>query len=250
MTALRTFWLSCKDFFEEMFLSIFANALWCIMVAPLALLAYQNAVAGFMLGALLIGVALFALFVVANGALSYLARRVVDGLAVSWRDLITGMQLNWRKRLAVHAVWTGVLLTCLFNMWFYSSTAQIPSTIAVPLIVLFFDLTLLWVIYLAFLLPVMTRQPDSSLGMIFRNAAGLMFTNAFASLLMLVIASLLFVVSALLLILLLLFFAIIMAYWSTHMTDAAIKVVLDRQAAQTTTDDADERTPSGQVRPK
>ncbi|MCE2853363.1 MAG: hypothetical protein ACK5C8_10525 [Roseiflexaceae bacterium] len=250
MIALRTFWLSCKDFFEEMFLSIFANALWCIMVAPLALLVYQNMVAGFFAGALLLGIAVFILFVVANGALSYLARRVVDGLAVSWRDLITGMRINFGKRVAVHAVWAGVLLTCVFNMWFYGNTAQIPSNIAVPLIVLFFDLTLLWVIYLAFLLPVLARQPDSSLGMIFRNAAGLMFTNAFASLLMLVIASLLFVISALLLILLLLFFAIIMAYWSTHMTDAAIKVVLDRQAAQTESDATNERAPSGQVRPK
>jgi hypothetical protein len=49
---------------------------------------------------------------------------------------------------------------------------------------------------------------------------------------------------------LLLFFAIIMAYWSTHMTDAAIKVVLDRQAAQTESDATNERAPSGQVRPK
>jgi uncharacterized membrane protein YesL len=135
-------------------------------------------------------------------------------------------------------------------MWFYGNNTQIPSNVAIPLIVVFFDITLLWLIYLGFLLPVLARQPDSSIRTIFRNAAGLMFTNAFASLLMLVIASLLFVISALLLILLLLFFAIIMAYWSTHMTDAAIKVVLDRQAAHAESDTTNEQAPSGQIRPK
>ncbi len=251
MLALRTFWFSCKDFFEEMFLSIFANAIWCAMVVPLALLVYQNATAGYLLGAGLLGIVNFALLVLANGALSQLARRVIDGAAVSWRDLVTGMRDNLRKRVAVHLIWCGVLLTCLFNIWFYSNTTQIPNTIAFPLIVIFFDLTLLWVIYLGFLLSVTTRQPEASVGVIFRNAAGLMFTNAFASLLMLVIASVLFLVSAVLLILLLLFYAIIMAYWSTRMTDEAVKVVLDRQAAQVETSaEGGERTPSGQVRPK
>lgn len=252
MIALRTFWLSCKDFFEEMFLNIFANVIWCIMVAPLAMLTYQNASQGFLVGATLLGAVTFVSLTLANGALSYLANRIVDGAAVSWRDIWHGMKTNTRKRFVVHAIWCGVLFTCLFNMWFYSNNTQIPTNIAVPLLVVFFDITLLWLIYLGFLLPVLTRQPDASTGVIFRNAAGLMFTNAFASLLMLVIASVLCVVSVMLLIVFLLFYVIIMALWGTHMTASAVKVVLDRQAAQATANDAasHERTPGGQVRPK
>lgn len=250
MIAFRTFWLSCKDFFEDMFLSIFANVVWCILVIPLGLFAYQNIIDGYYVGAAIITCVIFVTFTLANGALAYVARRIVDGMAVSWRDLWTGARSNLRKRMVVHAIWCGILVTCIFNIWFYSTNTQIPTNIAIPLVVLFFDLTVLWLAYLAFLLPVLTRQPDSSIGVILRNAAGLMFTNVFGTLTMLVIGSMLCVASALVLILFLFFFVVIMALWSTHMTDAAIKVVLDRQAALAASSADGSRVPSGQVRPE
>ena len=117
--------------------------------------------------------------------------------------------------------------------------------------ILFFDLSILWLGYLAYLLPLSEIQPDAPLRVTMRNAAGLMFTIAGSSLIMIVIASLLFVASSLVIILHLLLFATLMTFWSTHLTDTAIAVVKDRQAQTApTTEDNDNRAPSGQIRPK
>jgi uncharacterized membrane protein len=131
-------------------------------------------------------------------------------------------------------------------MWFYSNTATMP----IALTILFFDLTILWLGYLAYLLPLCELQPDAPLGVTMRNAAGLMFTIAGSSLVMILIGSLLFVASALVIILHLLLFAVLMTFWSTHITDTAIAIVKERQEnAVQSAETAENRTPSGQIRP-
>ena len=119
------------------------------------------------------------------------------------------------------------------------------------LTILFFDLSILWLGYLAYLLPLSEIQPEASLSVTMRNAAGLMFTIAGSSLIMIVIASLLFVASSLVIILHLLLFATLMTFWGTRLTDAAIATVKERQEHATqTTENNDNRAPSGQIRPK
>jgi hypothetical protein len=116
---------------------------------------------------------------------------------------------------------------------------------------LFFDLSILWLGYLAYLLPLSELQPEAPLGVTMRNAAGLMFTIAGASLIMILIASLLFVASSLVIILHVLLFATLVTFWGTHLTDAAIAVVKERQENATqSTENNDDRAPSGQIRPK
>ena len=117
--------------------------------------------------------------------------------------------------------------------------------------ILFFDLSILWLGYLAYLLPLSELQPDAPLRVTMRNAAGLMFTIAGSSLIMIVIASLLFVASSLVIILHLLLFATLMTFWGTHITDAAIAIIKERQAnAAQSLENPEDRTPSGQIRPK
>jgi hypothetical protein len=49
----------------------------------------------------------------------------------------------------------------------------------------------------------------------------------------------------------LLLFATLMTFWGTRLTDAAIAVVKERQENTTpTTENNDNRAPSGQIRPK
>jgi hypothetical protein len=247
MLALRTFWAGCKDYFEELFLNVFMNVLWCLIALPLPILLYGNFTAQYYVGAVILALLAPLPLAIANGGLLHLARRIADGRAVSMRNVWDSLWVNLRKRIVLHYVWAGVFYTCLFNMWFYSNTATMP----IAFTILFFDLSILWLGYLAYLLPLSEIQPDAPLRVTMRNAAGLMFTIAGSSLIMIVIASLLFVASSLVIILHLLLFATLMTFWSTHLTDTAIAVVKDRQAqTASTTEDNDNRAPSGQIRPK
>jgi hypothetical protein len=247
MLAFRTFWAGCKDYFEELFLNVFMNVLWCLIALPLPILLYGNFTAKYYVGAFILAVLAPLPLAIANGGLAHLARRIADGRAVSMRNVWDSLWINLRKRIILHYVWAIVFYTCIFNMWFYSNTATMP----LALTILFFDLSILWLGYLAYLLPLSEIQPEASLSVTMRNAAGLMFTIAGSSLIMIVIASLLFVASSLVIILHLLLFATLMTFWGTRLTDAAIATVKERQEHATqTTENNDNRAPSGQIRPK
>lgn len=247
MLALRTFWAGCKDYFEELFLNVLINVLWCLIALPLPILLYGNFTAQYYVGAVILALLAPLPLAVANGGLAHLARRIADGRAVSIRNVWDSLWVNLRKRIVLHYVWAGVFYTCLFNMWFYSNTATMPIVFTI----LFFDLSILWLGYLAYLLPLSELQPDAPLRVTMRNAAGLMFTIAGSSLIMIVIASLLFVASSLVIILHLLLFATLMTFWGTHITDAAIAIIKERQAnAAQSLENPEDRTPSGQIRPK
>jgi hypothetical protein len=247
MLALRTFWAGCKDYFEELFLNVLMNVLWCLIALPLPILLYGNFTAQYYVGAGILALLAPLPMAVANGGLAHLARRIADGRAVSIRNVWDSLWVNLRKRIVLHYVWAGVFYTCLFNMWFYSNTATMPIVFTI----LFFDLTILWLGYLAYLLPLSELQPDAPLRVTMRNAAGLMFTIAGSSLVMIVIASLLFVASSLVIILHLLLFATLMTFWGTHITDTAIAIIKERQAnAAQSLENSEDRTPSGQIRPK
>ena len=250
MLAFRTFWSGCKDYFEELLLNIFLNGLWCVIALPLPILMYGNFNAQLYIGAALMAIIAPLPLAIANGGLAHLARRIADGRAVNIRNVWDSLWVNLRKRILLHYIWAIVFYTCLFNMWFYSTTTTMPFALTI----LFFDLAILWLGYLAYLLPLSELQPDVPISVTMRNAAGLMFTIAGSSLIMILIGSLLFVASALVIILHLLFFAALMTFWGTHLTDAAIAIVKERQANAAHTsenpDDPENRTPSGQIRPK
>jgi hypothetical protein len=247
MFAFRTFWAACKDYFEELFLNVFMNVLWCLIALPLPILLYGNFTAKYYVGTVILALLAPLPLAIANGGLAHLARRIADGRAVSIRNVWDSLWINLRKRVILHYVWAIVFYTCLFNMWFYSNTATMP----LALTILFFDLSILWLGYLAYLLPLSELQPEAPLGVTMRNAAGLMFTIAGASLIMILIASLLFVASSLVIILHVLLFATLVTFWGTRLTDAAIAVVKERQEqASLTTDNSENRAPSGQIRPK
>lgn len=247
MLAFRTFWAGCKDYFEELFLNLFVNVLWCVIALPVPILLYGNFNAKYYVGAAILAVLAPLPLAIANGGLAHLARRIADGRAVNIRNVWDSLWVNLRKRIVLHYVWSVVFYTCVFNMWFYSNNTTMP----IAFTILFFDLSILWLGYLAYLLPLSELQPDAPLRVTMRNAAGLMFTIAGSSLIMTLIASLLFVASSLVVILHLLVFATIMTFWGTHLTDAAIALVKERQSQtdQSLTNN-ETRAPSGQIRPK
>lgn len=247
MLAFRTFWAGCKDYFEELFLNVFLNVIWCVIALPLPILMYGNFTAKYYVGAALMAILAPLPLTIANGGLAHLARRIADGRAVSIRNIWDSLWVNLRKRILLHYIWAIVFYTCLFNMWFYSNTTTMPFALTI----LFFDLSILWFGYLGYLLPLSELQPDVPVSITMRNAAGLMFTIAGSSLLMILIGSLLFIASSLVIILHLLLFATLMTFWGTHLTDAAIAVVKERQERSTqASENPENRTPSGQIRPK
>ena len=247
MLTFRTFWAGCKDYFEELFLNIFMNVMWCLIALPLPILLYGNFNAKYYVGTIILAILAPLPLAIANGGLAHLARRIADGRAVSIRNVWDSLWINFRKRIVLHYVWVIVFYTCIFNMWFYSNTPSMP----LALTILFFDLSILWLGYLAFLLPLSELQPEVALSVTMRNAAGLMFTIAGSSLIMILIASVLLVAASLVIILQLLLMATLLTFWGTRLTDAAIKVIKARQDQSIqSTENTESRAPNGQIRPK
>jgi uncharacterized membrane protein YesL len=252
MIAFRTFWQACINIFEDLFVALLANVVWVIVALPVPYLAVTflsnpSTVPG---GILMLCLMPFTL-ALAGGGITHLSREIIDGKAVSWRDFVHGMTNQYKRQLVLYAIWCLVLYTCAFNMWFYGNS---QGNVAF-LTFLFFDLTLFWLIFLAFLMPLSVRFPNQSIRIVLRNAAGLMFTVTGPMIVMLIIATLLLFISVISVIVLVFFFAIFMTLWGTHMVDAAIKIIEDRQAAANNDDDnpPDDdgvRRPAGQIRPR
>ncbi len=249
MIALRTFWTACTDVFEELFLVIAANVLWCLVAVPLPYLALMFAQRQLYFGMIICALLAPIPFAFASGGLSTLARRFVDGKATPWRMMLSGVPINWRQRLVVMYIWAGVLYTCLVNIWFYSNQTAFAYSYFIAFF--FVDVALLWFTLLAFLLPVHEILGNAPVGKIFRNALGLMFSVAAPALIMLVIGSALFVFASVFEIVMIFFFGMFMALWGTRLTDLAIARLQDRLAIEANpTEETGERRTAGQVRPK
>jgi hypothetical protein len=249
MIALRTFWQACINIFEDLFIALLANVLWVIIALPLPYLAITfllnpSTIPGGILMLVLIPFAL----ALAGGGVTYLARQIIDGKAVRVPDIWHGMTVQYKRQVQLYAIWCLVVYTLAFNMWFYSTTNGNLQFLTF----LFFDLVLFWFAYLAFLMPLSMRFPNHSIRMLMRNAAGLMFTVAGSMILMLIITTILLAISVVTVIVLVFFFAIFTTLWGTHMVDAAIKIIEDRESTsdeETDTHDA-ARRPAGQIRPR
>lgn len=85
-----------------------------------------------------------------------------------------------------------------------------------------------------------------------RNAAGLMFTVPGSMIIMLILTTVLFAISAVTVIVMVFFFAMFTTLWSTHMVDAAIKIIEDRETESDDDSDTHDaaRRPAGQIRPR
>jgi hypothetical protein len=249
MIAFRTFWQACINIFEDLFIVLLANVMWVIIALPLPYLAITfllnpTTVPGGILMLILIPFAL----AFAGGGLTYVSRHIIDGKAVRIPDIWYGMRFQYKRQVQLYAIWCVVLYTFAFNMWFYSTTTGNLQILTF----LFFYLTLFWMMYLAFLMPLSRRLPDHSIRLLMRNAAGLMFTIAGSMIIMLILTTILLAISVISVIVLVFFFAVFTTLWGTHMVDAAIKIIEEREA--TSEDDGDThdaaRRPAGQIRPR
>ncbi|MFZ9859281.1 MAG: hypothetical protein ACO3F2_13215 [Roseiflexaceae bacterium] len=249
MIAFRTFWQACINIFEDLFIVLLANVMWVIIALPLPYLAVTflintTTVPGGILMLLLIPFAL----AFASGGLTYLARQIIDGKAVRIPDIWYGMRFQYKRQLQLYALWCVVLYTLAFNMWFYSQTTGNLQILTF----LFFYLTIFWMMYLAFLMPLSRRFPDHSIRLLMRNAAGLMFTVAGSMIIMMVLTAVLLAISLVSVIVMVFFFAIFTTLWGTHMVDAAIKIIEDRESESDDDGDTHDaaRRPAGQIRPR
>ena len=248
MIAFRTLWTACTDIFEELFMVIAANVLWCIVALPLPYLAITFLQRELYAGGILCAVLAPLPFAIASGGVTSLARRFADGKATRWNQLLSGVTNNLGQRIVVMYIWAGVLYTCLVNMWFYTNQPEFGYAYFVAFF--FVDIALLWMTFLAFLLPVHEILGKVPLKRIFRNALGLMFSVAAPALVVLVIGSALFIFGTVFEIVMIFFFGMFMALWGTRLSDSAIARLEDRLKAESTDEDPSERRPAGQVRPK
>lgn len=247
MLAFRTFWGACKDVFEDMFLVIAANLMWCVVALPLPYIAMVFFQQQLYLGAAICAVLAPVPFAIANGGVTWLARRMVDGKATPWRMLLQGVPLNLGRRIVVAYIWAAVLYTAAINMWFYSTVSFANGMIAI----FFFDVAVIWLALLGFLLPIHETLGPVPYGRLLRNAVGLMFFVALPALIFLVLGGALFVFGVLTILPLVFFWGVFMALWGTRLSDAAIALLEERtqHEAQAPTESG-ERRPAGQVRPK
>jgi len=248
MIAFRTLWTACTDIFEELFKIIAANVLWCVVALPLPYLAVVFIQNELYAGAIVCALLAPLLLAIASGGVTSLARRIVDGKATRWNQLVSGVPTNLRQRIVVMYIWAGVLYTCLVNIWFYANRPEFGYAYFVAFF--FVDIALLWMTLLAFLLPVHEILGNVPLGRIYRNALGLMFSIAGPALVVLVIGSALFVFATVFEIVMIFFFAMFMALWGTRLTDQGIARLEERLKTDASPEEPSERRPAGQVRPK
>lgn len=247
MLALRTFWGACKDVFEDMFLVVAGNLFWCVVGLPLPYLAIVMLQKELYFGAIVCALVAPLPFAIASGTITTLARRMVDGKATPWALLLSGVRLQLGRRVVVMYLWAAVLYTALVNMWFYGSMAFANGMVSI----FFFDIALIWLTLLGFLLPIHETLGAVPYGRLFRNAIGLMFFVALPALVFLVIGSGLLVLSVLTILPMFFFFGVFMALWGTRLSDAAI-ALLDEKTNASASEPAEPtgRQPAGQVRPR
>lgn len=253
MNIFRTFWLSIKDLFDELFLLAIVNLIWVLINAPLSIIAW-TLISG---GALVAGVVVVLLAVLPMApttvGLYTVARRVTEGRATSWRAFFDGarehMALSWR----VYGLWAIGLVLILFNLQFYN---QIDSSIGAILNILFLYILLVWLALLIYIGPLMLLQADKRLRVIARNAFLMALGRPVFTLITLIMMAAILLVSIWLPILIIALTFAFLALWSFRATTRLIaeadarRAAREQQAAAQDARSAAEKGRGGQVRPR
>lgn len=250
----RVFWRAVRDVFEDMFLLILTNIVWCVVVWPLLGLAAFSLINGFWGPATLFGLLAILPLGPAMGGLYTIAQRTTEGRTSKVANFFEGMREHARIGWKVYGIWMVGLVTILFNIGFYTS---LPSTIGAFLQILFLYILAMWFALLIYVGPLMLLQSDKRVRVIARNAALMTFGRPVFTLVtfvMMVVITILSVLPGVFLLPGLILFSLL-AVWSFRATNKLIEDAEERRrlaAEQGATGPRynNEKGRGGQVRPR
>lgn len=143
MRALRIFWLSLRDLYEELFTFAGLNLLWWLCAVVIVLL--PPATAGLM----------------------YIANELAHERRIEWSMFLTGARLYFWRSYQVTLVSIGVVILLLTNIWFYVNVA---SGILQYLTILWIYLLIIWALAQLYVYPFLIQMEQPRLVLIYRNA--------------------------------------------------------------------------------
>jgi len=229
MNIFRTFWKSCKDLFDELYVLGLVNILWVLFNLPVIgialLLNAGGANAAAFMVLLLIGVLPFG---PATAGLYAVAERVADGRTASWRDFFQGVRTYAKLSWKVYGLWMLGLVLILVNLQFYQ---QMESPIGAFLNILFLYFGLIWFELLIYIGPLMLIQTDKRIRTIARNAGLMAFGRPLFTLVTFFLMAVILVASLWLAILAIVAAFAFLAVWSFRATLTLIAEGEERRAA-------------------
>lgn len=251
MNVFRTFWLSLKDLFDELFILALVNLLWVFINGTLATMTIWLLGAGAYLTALLAALAcLFTLGPTTAGLYS-VAQHIIEGRATTWSTFFSGLRQYARLSWRVYGLWSIGLLLIITNIRFYN---HIPTNTGLFLSILFLYLLLVWLAICIYIGPLMLIQEDKRLHLIVRNAVLMALGRPFFTFITLVMMLAIGLLSLWLLFLPIALTFSFFTLWSFRATELLITEATARRAAldqQTISHDTDtEKGRRGQARPR
>lgn len=188
----QVFWRSIKDLFDELFLLILTNLVWCVISLPLLGLAGFASFQGFPLPATILAVLAVLPLGPATAGMYTIAQRVNEGRTGNLGQFFAGMREYAKLSWQIYGIWMVGFVAIVFNLAFYN---QLGSAVGAVLQVVFLYLFVIWFALLVYLGPLMLLQTDKRLRVIARNAALMAFGRPIFTLVTLVLMVLLIVVS-------------------------------------------------------
>ncbi len=251
----RVFWRSIKDLFDEMFLLIGVNVVWCVISLPLLVLAVLLAGSGALVPAALLAMLNILLFGPATAGLYTIAQRVNEGRTSTFGHFFEGLRTYAKLSWQVYGIWMLGFILILFNLFFYG---QMASTLGLVLQILFVYFLVIWFALLVYIGPLMLLQNDKRIRLIARNAGLMALGRPIFTLVTLFLMAVICVASLLLgvfLLPVLILFAFL-AVWSFRATTKLIEDAEERRraeeekAAGTTARYSTDKGRGGQIRPR
>lgn len=252
----RVVWKSIKDVFDEMFLMILTNLLWCAISAPLLGLAAYAGIQGAALPATILAMLGVLPLGPANAGIYTIAQRATEGRTSKVNMFFAAMREHAVFSWKVYGAWMAGLITILFNYTFYRDW---NSGAGAFMQVLFIYMFFIWLAFLIYIGPLMLLQSDKRLRTVARNAALMTFGRpifTLVTLVMMVVISILAMIPGLILLPGLILFALL-SVWGFNATNRLIEEAEERRrkaeeeaAAAGSANYSNEKGRGGQVRPR
>ena len=224
----RVFWRSIRDVFDDMFLLIITNIVWCLISLPLLAAAVYVALQNAPLPATVLALLSVLPLGPATAGLYAIAQRTTEGRTSKIGQFFEGMRDNARLSWKVYGLWMLGLVTILFNLVFY---ANLGAPFGAFLQILFLYLLLIWFTFLIYIGPLMLLQTDKRIRVIARNAVLMALGRPLFTLVTLVLMVAIFILSLLPGVLIvpgLIVFALL-AVWSFRATNKLIEDADERR---------------------
>lgn len=250
INPFRPLWAALRDVFDDFFLLLLSNLLWCLLSLPLLWVAYAFLVDGMTIPAYLLILLNVLPAGPASAALAHVALRVSEGRATRIGAYIGAVRDYARRGWILLGIWTVGLLVLLIGIGF---SLSFGSLIGAIMLGLWLYLLIMWLSALIYLFPLMALQEQFSLGGVARSAALMVIGRPIFTIVNLALMLAALALSLTLVAPLLMFTPALLSVWGMRATRALIDDARRRREAaeaQAEPSPIEEKGRKGQVRPK